>query len=372
MIERNQIKDCRRWVVKVGSAILTDNGLSLSPKVVISLANQIAELRNQGVEVVLVSSGSIAAGIGVLGMSERPERLNHLQAAAAAGQAALVQAYDSAFSDHQIKIAQVLLTHSDIANRGRYLNARNTLQSLLGMDVLAIVNENDTVATDEICFGDNDSLAALVANLIDADLLVLLTDQDGLYDADPRSNPDAKLISIAEAGDNALQAMASGGGTLGRGGMITKLSAAAKASHSGASTVICNGGAEGVLNRVYQGQEIGTLLFAGRRVTSRKQWMAGQMRSEGKVHLDAGAAEVIKSKGRSVLAAGMTQVEGTFERGSLVSCLDPQGTEIARGLINYASSEAVKLIGLRSDAFADALGYRGDHELIHRNNLVLL
>lgn len=372
MFSRKDLKQQRRWVVKVGSAVLTNHGLTLSKPVVISLAAQISNLRALGIEVILVSSGSIAAGIGQLNMGARPERLNELQAAAAVGQAALVQSYDSAFDKHGVTIAQVLLTHADIADRERYLNARNTLQSLLKLDVVTIVNENDTVATDEICFGDNDNLAALVANLAEADLLVLLTDQDGLYEADPRAHPDAKLVSQTQAGDSTLTAMASGGSALGRGGMITKLSAAQKASHSGAATIIANGHKDHVLRRIFDGEEIGTLLTASGRVASRKQWMAGQMRSVGELQLDGGASTVIQQDGRSVLAAGVTAVRGEFERGALVSCLDSAGSEIARGLINYTAIEARKLIGLRSDEFTQVLGYCGDRELIHRDNLVLV
>ena len=288
----------KRWVVKVGSAVLTNNGLHLSDQVIVNLAQQISELRTSGIEVILVSSGSIAAGLGELNHVTRPERLDQLQAAAAVGQAALIQAYDNALAEHDIKIAQVLLTHSDIANRERYLNARNTLRSLLGMGVMTVVNENDTVATDEICFGDNDNLAALVANLVDADLLVLLTDQAGLYDANPRQNSNAKLVQRAQAGDPALLEMASGGSMLGRGGMVTKLAAAQKARHSGAATVIADGRAATVLTDLASGQNVGTLLTSKQRVNSRRQWMAGQMRHEGVVQLDEGATPVCRLRHR--------------------------------------------------------------------------
>lgn len=352
--------------------MLTNNGLVLDEAVISNLADQIAELRSQGIQIILVSSGSIAAGVGELNMSARPERLNELQAAAAVGQASLVRSYDSAFSRHNVTIAQVLITHSDIANRERYLNARNTLQSLLELDVLTIVNENDTVATEEICVGDNDNLAALVANLVDADLLVLLTDQEGLYNADPRENAQAELVSLARADNEDLLAMASGGSALGRGGMVTKLAAARKASHSGASTVIANGRKESVLRKIMAGEDVGTMLCASGRVTSRKQWMAGQMRSEGALVLDAGAVVVLQQQGRSLLAVGVTQVQGEFQRGALVSCLDAQGNELARGLVNYSADEINRLKGLNSERFVEVLGYRGDHEVIHRNNLVLV
>jgi glutamate 5-kinase len=362
----------QRWIVKVGSAVLTQNGLSLSDSVVANLAEQLAYLRKNGVEVVLVSSGSIAAGLGRLGRTTRPERLDELQAAAAVGQAALIQAYDDAFSAHGIAIAQVLLTHADIANRERYLNARNTLRNLLGMGVLAIVNENDTVATEEICFGDNDNLAALVANLTDADRLVLLTDQAGLYRDNPRLNPDAELVREAVAGAPELMAMAGGGSTLGRGGMVTKLSAAEKASLSGATTVITDGRDDDVLVKLFEGDNRGTTLTPKRRVPSRKQWVGGQMRHEGELVLDAGAAAVLLNQGRSLLPVGVMAVSGEFERGALLSCVDSQGLEIARGLTNYGSDEVAKLIGVRSDRIAEVLGYGGDHELIHRNNMVVL
>ena len=361
----------QRWVVKVGSAVLTENGLSLSEAVVARLASQLSHLRDNGVDVVLVSSGSIAAGLGALGRTIRPQQLDELQAAAAVGQAALIQAYDSAFGKHGVTIAQVLLTHADIANRERYLNARNTLRSLLTMDVLTVVNENDTVATDEICFGDNDNLAALVTNLAEADRLILLTDQSGLYDSDPRSNSEAKLVSEAVAGDPELVSMASGGSSLGRGGMVTKLSAAQKASLSGASTTIADGRVNDILIKLHQGEKLGTRLSPKQRVASRKQWVAGQMRREGTVVIDSGAVSVLVNQGRSLLPVGVVEVRGQFARGALVACEDAQGREIARGLVNFGSDEARKLIGVRSDRIAEVLGYGGDHELIHRNNLIL-
>lgn len=370
--QRKQIVDTRRWVVKVGSAILTNDGVELDIEFITALGSQIAVLREQGIEVVLVSSGAVAAGVGHLNLARRPEHLNELQAAAAVGQATLIQQYDRIFRAHQITIAQVLLTHADIADRERYLNARNTLQSLSQMGVLTIVNENDTVATDEICFGDNDNLAALVTNIVDADLLVLLTDQDGLYDQDPRQNPAAKLISEANAGDNSLTAMATEGSSVGRGGMITKLSAANKASRSGASTVIANGRQPDILQSIRSGAPIGTLLNAQRRVASRKQWMAGQMKIKGSVTLDDGAIAVLRNRGKSLLPVGVLAVSGEFDRGALVSCVDKQGNEIARGLINYTAQEARVIKGLNSKKAATILGYAGDHELIHRDNLVVL
>jgi len=361
----------QRWVIKVGSAVLTENGYSLSVPIIASIADQIASLRATGVEVVLVSSGAIAAGLGQLGITIRPKRLDQLQAAAAVGQAALMQAYDDAFSPFQIPLAQVLLTHADIANRERYLNAKNTLRSLLSMNILTVVNENDTVATDEICFGDNDNIAALVANLVDADVLVLLTDQAGLFDCDPRVNPDAELVRTALAGDPALTSMASGAGELGSGGMLTKLSAAQKAANSGADTVIADGRRPKVLIDIYQGNEVGSRLLAKQRVASRKQWMAGQLHLEGSLSLDNGAVKVIREQGSSLLPVGVTKVSGDFKRGSLVRCLDEHGNEVARGLVNYTAKEAAQLIGVRSERLSERLGYEGDEELIHRDNLVV-
>ncbi len=371
-MDRASLKDCRRWVVKVGSALLTDDGQGLNYDFVASLAKQIAFLRDQGIEVVLVSSGAVAAGVSQLGLTARPERINELQAAAAVGQASLVRHYEDVFRPLELTTAQVLLPHADIANRERYLNARSTLLTLIGYGAVAIVNENDTVANEEICFGDNDSLGALVANLVDAELLVILTDQNGLYTADPRSNSDATLIETASADDQSLVAMASGGSSVGRGGMVTKLSAAQIASRSGAHTVIASGRELDVLGRVYQGEALGTLLKAKTRVASRKQWVAGQMKVAGKFVLDSGAVQVLQSAGRSLLPVGVTKISGEFTRGAFVQCVDDQGNEIARGLSNYSSSEVEKIKGKSSDAIFDILGYGGESELIHRDNLVLV
>jgi len=294
MANRQSLKKHKRWIVKVGSALLTDDGKGLCRSVIESLAKQIAFLREQNIDVVLVSSGSVAAGVSQLGMTSRPSNVNELQAAAAVGQASLVRHYEDAFRPLGISIAQILLTHSDIANRERYLNAKSALTKLIDLDILSVVNENDTVATDEICFGDNDNLAALVANLVDADLLVILTDQNGLYTADPRSNPDAKLLSEVDANDDSLAAMASEGSSVGRGGMITKLIAAKTASLSGASTIIASGREVDILQKLYQGETLGTLLTSSNQLASKKQWMAGQMKVAGSVVIDSGAENVIK------------------------------------------------------------------------------
>ena len=371
-MQRKDIKLKKRWVVKIGSALLTKDGQGLHHQVLAQLAEQISKLRELNVEVVLVSSGSIAAGVSKLGMSARPDKLTQLQAAAAVGQAALVRAYEDVFAAKDIHIAQMLITHADIANRERYLNAKGTLLSLLDMKVLAIINENDSVANDEICFGDNDSLAALVTNLIDAELLVLLTDQNGLYSSDPRSNPDAELIEQASANDESLKDMASGGSTWGRGGMVTKLSAAQLASRSGASTIIANGREQAILERLFKGENVGTLLSAADRLKSKKQWLAGQMHVAGTIVVDEGAETVLRESGRSLLPVGVLYCEGAFERGELVSCQSQQGKEIARGLSNYSAEEVAKIKGLPSEEFTRLLGYGGDAELIHRDNLILV
>ena len=372
MKQRSDISNSRRWVVKVGSSLLTNHGEALNQPFILNLVAQIMALKEQGIEVVLVSSGSIAAGVSRLNMSARPTRLNQLQAAAAVGQASLIRAYENAFNNYGVTIAQLLLTHADVANRKRYLNAKNTLATLLKLNVLAVVNENDTVATDEICFGDNDSLGALVANLIDADLLVILTDQDGLYNADPRVQQDAELIPQAQAGEPSLRTMAAGSSAVGRGGMLTKLSAAQTASAAGTATLIANGREQNILSRLLTGEPLGTLLLAGDRLASKKQWLVGQMRVGASVTLDDGAARVLKQSGSSLLPVGVKTVNGNFERGELISCLDQQGQEIARGLSNYNAEEATKIAGCTSTQIKQKLGYSTDDELIHRDNLVLV
>ncbi|MBX2848648.1 MAG: glutamate 5-kinase [Acidiferrobacterales bacterium] len=370
-MSREQIKDCKRCVLKVGSALLTADGTGLDVSMIENLAQQVATLRNQNVEILIVSSGSVAAGVSQLNMKNRPERVNELQAAAAVGQASLVRQYEQAFQPYELTIAQVLLTHADIANRERYLNAKSTLSKLLEMDVITVINENDTVATEEICFGDNDNLAALVANMVSADLLIILTDQDGLYSADPRTNSGVELIEHAEANDSALVAMASGGSSVGRGGMITKLTAAQSASRSGANTIIANGREPDVILRVIQGEKLGTFLKADNQLASRKQWMAGQLKISGTIVLDHGAIGALKSAGKSLLPVGIKSVKGNFKRGELVACVDEVGIEIARGLSNYNAEEAYKIIGQSSDKITELLGYGGEDEFIHRDNLVL-
>jgi len=361
----------RTWVVKVGSSLLAGGG-GLNTAAIGVWAGQVAQLVQSGVAVTLVSSGSIAAGMMRLGLGERPRSLHRLQALAAVGQMGLVRAYESAFEAHGLHTAQVLLTHADFSDRGRYLNARRALRTLLQLNVIPVVNENDTVATDEIRFGDNDTLAALVANLVEAELLVLLTDQPGLFDRDPRRHPGAKLIADGLAGDAALSRHAGPGGALGRGGMLTKLLAAEKAARSGTRTVIAGGMEENVLCRLHHGEALGTSLRAGRgRLAARKQWLAGQLRAAGKLILDHGAAQVLRSKGRSLLPVGVTLVEGDFRRGDPVLCVDPEGREAARGLVNYNAAESRKIIGQSSDRIEGILGYVDEPELIHRDNMVV-
>lgn len=371
---RQNLKGIRRCVVKVGSALLTDDGRGLNKQGIGSWVGQIAALRMQGVEVVLVSSGAVAAGMVTLGMDVRPRAIHLLQAAAAVGQMGLVQLYESHFKTHDLHTAQVLLTHDDLANRTRYLNARSTLLALLELGVVPIVNENDTVVTEEIRFGDNDTLGALVANLLEADLLLVLTDQDGLFEQDPRLFPAAKLISESHALDPALDAMAGESRSgLGRGGMSTKLSASRLAARSGTHTVLANGRLDGVIKRVIDGENIGTLLLADQpAVAARKRWLAGHLQMRGELVLDAGAVRVLREGGKSLLAVGVLHVSGEFLRGEMVRCVDKKGRAVACGLINYSAEEASLISGKSSSEIEEKLGYIAESELIHRDNLVLL
>jgi len=371
---RTPIASARRIVVKVGSSLVTNDGRGLDAAAVAAWAAQIAELRHSGKEVVLVSSGAIAEGVKRLGWSTRPSTMHEQQAAAAVGQMGLVQAYESAFAKWRLHTAQILLTHDDLADRRRYLNARSTLFTLLGLDVIPIINENDTVTTDEIRFGDNDTLAALVTNLIDADVLVLLTDQPGLHTADPRRDPTATLVRTAQAGDATLEGMAGGtGNTLARGGMLSKVLAAKRAARSGASTVIANGREENVLTRLAAGEDLGTSLIAPDiSLGARKQWLADHVRLAGRLKLDAGAVRALVRDGKSLLPIGVVGVDGTFERGEIVGCFDPAGREIARGLVNYSAQESARILGKPSSEIQAILGYVDEPELIHRDNLVLL
>lgn len=368
------IQKAKRLIIKVGSSLVTNDGKGLDHAAIAKWAEQIAHLRSLGKEVVLVSSGAIAEGMQRLGFEKRPTGIHELQACAAVGQMGLAQIYETSFRAHQLGTAQVLLTHADLADRERYLNARSTLFTLLRMGVVPIINENDTVVTDEIKFGDNDTLGALVANLIEADALVILTDQRGLYTADPRKDPTAQFVHVAKAGDLALEEMAGGAGTgIGRGGMLTKILAAKRAASSGAHTVIAWGRENDVLSRLAAGEAIGTQLTAQTgQLTARKQWMADHLQTAGKVMLDAGAAQKLSREGKSLLPIGVTEVVGDFGRGEVIACIDTAGREIARGLTNYTSSEARRIMRHSSAEIAGILGFFEEPELIHRDNMVLL
>lgn len=374
MNKRQRLKTPGRWVIKIGSALLTKGGLGLDRVAIETWVAQIAGLRQKGYDVVLVSSGSIAEGCVRLGWPVRPVKVQELQAAASVGQMGLIHAYEQEFQNYDEQTGQVLLTHDDLSNRKRYLNARSTLETLLGLDVIPIINENDTVVTDEIRFGDNDTLAGLVANLIVADTLVILTDQTGLFEEDPRVNPDALLINEASANRDDLRRMASGNsGALGRGGMLTKVNAARLAQRSGTDTLVCSGREDEVLSRLAEGEEVGTLLYADQApVNARKQWLAGQLQVKGKLVLDAGAVKVLRDSGRSLLPVGVQALQGDFNRGDLVACVDEHGEELARGLVNFNADETQKIKGKSSSEIPDILGYCNDEELIHRNNLTLM
>lgn len=373
MSKRDLIPQAKRWVVKIGSALLTNDGKGLDAQAIAGWVAQMAQLRQRGIEVVLVSSGAVAAGMRRLGWTSRPTEIHQLQAAAAVGQMSLVQTYEVEFQRYGLLTAQVLLDHDDLSSRQRYLNARSTLRTLIGLSVIPVINENDTVVTDEIRFGDNDTLGALVANLIEADLLVILTDQLGMYDSDPRKNPDAKLLLEVAADDSRLEQMAGGsGGALGRGGMLTKVRAARVAARSGADTVVVGGRIENALLRLADGDNIGTFLWAQQQPqAARKRWLSGQLQTRGTLVLDAGAVRVLREQGKSLLPVGVQEVRGSFTRGELVVCMSPDGQEIARGLVNYHADEARKIIGKPTHQIMELLGYKDDDELIHRDNLVL-
>lgn len=365
----------QRVVIKVGSSLVTNEGRGLDEAAIASWASQIAGLRTMGKEVILVSSGAIAEGMKRLNWNLRPTNINELQAAAAVGQMGLAQVYETQFAQHNIVTAQILLTHADLADRARYLNARSALFTLLQLGVVPIINENDTVVTDEIKVGDNDTLGALVANLIEADVLVILTDQDGLFTADPRKDPSAKLIQTAPAGLEQLESMAGGAGSnIGKGGMLTKVLAAKRAKNSGATTLIASGREPQVLPRLAQGERIGTELYADTPLlTARQQWLADHLQMRGNVTLDTGAVSAVRTGGKSVLPIGIITVHGTFERGEVIACLDEHGTEIARGITNYNSTDTQRIARQASSEFAQRLGRDADEaELIHRNNLIVV
>jgi glutamate 5-kinase len=361
-------------IVKIGSTLITNHGEGVDHALIAEWVRQIATLRGAGHQIVLVSSGAIAEGMKRLGWSQRPSEVNRLQAAAAVGQMGLVQVYESAFRDHDLQTAQILLTHDDLADRTRYLNARSTLATLLELGVVPVINENDTVVTDEIKFGDNDTLAALVANLVEADLLVILTDQQGLFSADPRSTPTATLIECAAAGDPALEKMAGGAGSsMGKGGMLTKVLAAKKAALSGASTIIAHGRVEDVLMSLLSGTSIGTKLSAtASPMQARKTWLAGHLKTNGILILDEGATMAVIAGGKSLLPVGVAEVVGDFTRGDIVTLRDSEGRDFARGLSNYSAAEARKIARKPTKDIATSLGYLAEAELVHRDNLVLL
>ena len=373
-MSRSEFSQAKRIVVKIGSSLLTDGGRGLNREAIADWVKQMAGLRQQGVDVVLVSSGSVAEGMSRLKLKARPKTLHELQAAASVGQMGLVRRFEDEFQEHGLLAAQVLLTHDDLSDRQRYLNARSTLLTLLDFGVVPVINENEAVATEEIRFGDNDTLGALVANLVEADLLILLTDQLGLYDANPSLNPEAKLIRHISVNEGLLDEVAGGSiSGLGRGGMSTKVRAARLAARSGAATVIVSGKLEQVIAQVIGGADLGTYLIPDiAPLAARKQWLAGQLQLKGSVTLDEGAVKILQSDGKSLMAVGVKAVEGNFQRGDLVSCRDTQGLEIARGLINYGADEAAKIAGKPSSEFETLLGYADDEELIHRDNLVLI
>ncbi|BCX81089.1 glutamate 5-kinase [Methylomarinovum caldicuralii] len=374
MRSRKALHRANKIIVKIGSSLLTAGGQGLDHAALTHWADQIAALWDEGRQTLLVSSGAVAEGMARLGWRRRPQQLNLLQAAAAVGQAGLVQAYESQFQRHGRRSAQILLTHEDLGHRQRYLNARSTLATLLEYGVVPIVNENDTVVIDEIRFGDNDTLAALVANLIEAELLVILTDQPGLFDRDPRDDPEARLIAEASVNDPVLdQAAGESRSGLGRGGMITKIRAARLAARSGTATVIADGKTPNVLQRLLAGEPLGTFLIPDcEPLDARKRWLVGQRQLKGKLWLDAGAVTALQTQGKSLLPVGVKRLEGDFRRGDVVACLDPEGREIARGLVNYAAEEVRRIQGCSSRHIAEVLGYVDEPELIHRDNLVLL
>ena len=369
-----RIAEARTLVVKVGSSLVTNAGRGLDVEAIARWARQIAQLRAAGKRCVMVSSGAIAEGLQRLGWTRRPQAMHELQAAAAVGQMGLAQCYETCFREHGLATAQVLLTHADMADRQRYLNARSTLRTLLALGVIPVINENDTVVTDEIKFGDNDTLGALVTNLVEADALVILTDQAGLFDADPRTRPDARLIAEAPAGAPWLEEIAGGAGSgIAKGGMLTKVLAAKRAARSGAHTVIASGRERDVLLRLAQGERLGTVLLAQTQpLAARKQWLADHLNVGGRLQLDAGAVRALVHDGKSLLPIGVIAVSGDFERGEVVCCEDPEGREVARGLVNYSAAETRLILRRPSSEIALVLGYVDEPELIHRDNLALV
>lgn len=370
---KSKLASAKRWVCKFGSALVADDDSGLCQERIEAWCADIATARRNGCEVLVVTSGAVAGGMQRLGLSERPKALEKLQATAAVGQTAVMDAYESAFRKQNVTAAMVLLTHRDITERQSYLNARNTLRTLMKMNVVPVINENDTVATEEMRLGDNDLLAALVANLIEADALALVTDQKGLHKANPRTNPDAPLIEIADASDTSLDVFAGPSGELGRGGMKTKLQAARQAARSGTLTIICDGRAPGTLSKLFAGQAGGTTLLPDHTKTAAKKlWLLSRSDCRGGLVLDQGAVDKLRHGGSSLLPIGVSSVSGHFEKGDLISCCDAEGVEIARGLVNYSITEARLIVGRRSEEILERLGYGGAPELVHRDNLALI
>ena len=371
--ERETIKSTKRWVIKIGSALITDNGCGLKHDNLDNWVNQISTLRERGIDIVIVSSGAVAEGLTRLNWKNRPNIIHKLQAAAAVGQMGLIQAYETCFQKYNKQTAQVLLTHDDISNRTRYLNARTSLNTLLQLGVVPIVNENDTVATDEIRFGDNDTLAGLVANLIDAELLVLLTDQNGLYTSDPRKDSSVELIEQAKADDESLEKYAGDSSNYGRGGMLTKLKAASIASKSNTQTIIASGNESSILLKIANSEKVGTLLTTSEdTLQAKKQWLANQAYLKGSVTIDSGAVTAIIKSGKSLLPIGVKSITGEFKRGEIISCIDLDGKEIARGLSNYDSIQATSIMGKSSEEIGELLDCKDEDELIHRDNMILI
>ena len=371
--ERETIKSTKRWVIKIGSALITDNGCGLKHDNLDNWVNQISALRERGIDIVIVSSGAVAEGLTRLNWKNRPNIIHKLQAAAAVGQMGLIQAYETCFQKYNKQTAQVLLTHDDISNRTRYLNARTSLNTLLQLGVVPIVNENDTVATDEIRFGDNDTLAGLVANLIDAELLVLLTDQNGLYTSDPRKDSSAELIEQAKADDESLEKYAGDSSNYGRGGMLTKLKAASIASKSNTQTIIASGNESSILLKIANSEKVGTLLTTSEdTLQAKKQWLANQAYLKGSVTIDSGAVTAIIKSGKSLLPIGVKSITGEFKRGEIISCIDLDGKEIARGLSNYDSIQATSIMGKSSEEIGELLDCKDEEELIHRDYMILI
>lgn len=369
---QRQLKACKRIVVKIGSSLLTANGQGLDLDAISHWAMQIADLHNAGHEIILVSSGAVAEGMVRMKLTSRPTDLPSLQACAAIGQMGLIHTWSSVLEKHTIQTAQVLLTHDDLADRRRYLNSCDALQNLIEWRVIPVINENDTVSTDEIRFGDNDTLAAMVAGQVHADLLIILTDQQGMFDSDPRSNPNAKLLTTVNAMDDTLFEMAGGGGVLGRGGMVTKVRAARLAAKSGCPTLIASGESDHVLSRLMSGELLGTLFSTDKdRITAHQQWLAAHLQTAGRLIIDAGAVEAIKQRHRSLLPVGVKAVEGHFNRGDVVECVDQSGQRVAVGRVNFSSRSAEIIKGLASDKVHQVLGEARSLEMIHRNHMAI-